>query len=103
MAKELTISDPGMASLELDTDKPASLEVQLIDSEWIGSVQGHGEGLTLRLDGTSSWTVTEDCTVGTIELESGAVIAAERPVTVRYQSSDTVVPGTYGNVTFIQY
>lgn len=101
VAKELTLSDPGMASLELDTDKPASLEVQLIDSEWIGSVQGHGEGMTLRLDGTSSWTVTEDCSVGTIELESGAVIAADRPVTVYYQNSDTVVPGTYGNVTFV--
>ncbi len=101
VASELTISDPGMASMELDTDKPSSLEVQLVDSEWTGAVRGHGEGMTLRLDGTSSWTVTEDCTVGTIELESGAVIDAESPVTVCYQSSDTVIPGTYGNVTFV--
>lgn len=50
--------------------------VELIDSEWIGSVENCGQGVTLTLDGTSSWTVTGSCTVKSLSLEKGAVVRA---------------------------
>ena len=102
VASEITLSDPGMASLEMDTAKPAALEIQLIDSAWTGTVKGYGQGFSITLDEASSWTVTGDCVIGTIEIADGAVITAEHPVTVFFGESSSVQEGTFGNVTFVR-
>lgn len=101
IASELSNSDPGMASVEMDTEKPAALSVELVDSEWTGSVKGYGQGFSLSMDDTSVWTVTEDCEVGSLEIADGAIITADHPVTIRYHASSTALSGTTGNVTFV--
>jgi len=55
---------------------------------------------TLNIDATSTWIVTGDSYVGTLNVADGGTIKAETPVTVYYQSG--TVPDSAENVTFVK-
>lgn len=49
-----------------------------------------------------TWVVTDNCSVGKLEIEDGAVVEAAYPVIVKFAESDTVENGQIiGNVQFI--
>lgn len=50
--------------------------VELINSEWTGTIEDRGQGVTLKLDGESVWTVTGSCDVSSLTLEDGAAVCA---------------------------
>ena len=53
----------------------------------------------LRFDRYSAWKVTADTKVANLEIADVAGITADHPVTVTFDSTTSVVAGTYGNVT----
>ena len=57
---------------------------------------------TLIFDKDSSWKVTEDTVVDTIEAEDVNAITADKKVTITFTNSDSIKEGTYGNVTFVK-
>lgn len=97
IAQDVTSDAPGMGS------GPSTLTVHFQNSEWEGTVQGYAYNAYLYFDKDSSWKVTEDTTVGTIEAEDISKITADAPVTVLFRQSDSIQEGTYGNVTFVKY
>lgn len=97
IAATVSSSAPGMGS------GPSTLNAHFENSEWTGTTVGYVYHANLYFDKNSSWKVTKDTTVGTLEAFKLSSITASKPVTVRYQSSKTVKPGKYGNVTFVKY
>ncbi|MDS0525265.1 S-layer homology domain-containing protein [Clostridium sp. SHJSY1] len=97
VAETVTSSAPGMGS------GPSSLNAHFENSEWIGTTDGYAYNANLYFDKSSSWKVTKDTTVGTIEADDISKITSDKPVIVKYQSSNTIKPGKYGNVTFVKY
>ena len=97
VAETVTSSAPGMGS------GPSSLNAHFENSEWTGTTDGYAYNANLYFDKNSTWRVTKDTTVGTIEAADIAKITASKPVTVKYQNSKTIKQGKYGNVTFVKY
>ena len=83
-----------------------SLKATFVNSEWEGTVLYGDEdktgSATLIFDKDSSWKVTEDTVVDTIEAEDMNSITADKKVTVTFTNSDSIEEGTYGNVTFVK-
>lgn len=48
--------------------------VNLENSEWTGSIENMGDGVTLNLDKDSVWTVTGTCTVANLTIGRSAEI-----------------------------
>ncbi len=46
------------------------------NSEWTGTTVGNTDGISLTMDGSSVWYVTEDTKIGTLTLEDGAKVTA---------------------------
>lgn len=98
VAEIVTSDAPGSGS------GPSTMNCTFQNSEWEGTVLEYGYNCNLTFDAKSSWKVTADCTVGTINLEEGTVIDADKPVTVYFSKSNTVKDGDkMGNVTFVKY
>lgn len=57
-------------------------------------------GITVTFDTNSTWVVTHDSYVGTLNIADGATIRADSPVTVFYKTG--IVPANAGNVTFVK-
>ncbi|MBP1736478.1 MAG: hypothetical protein H6Q60_359 [Oscillospiraceae bacterium] len=55
---------------------------------------------TLNIDATSTWNVTGDSYIGTLNIADGATVTATAPVTVFYK--DGTVPASANNVTFVK-
>ncbi len=98
IAETVTSTDPGMSA-----SGPSSLDIYFTASQWTGQVRGYGYGCNLYLDEDSSWTVTGDTVVGTVEVGDASCVVADEPVTVYFQHSETIEEGTVGNVTFVRY
>lgn len=78
--------------------------VELIDSEWTGSIENCGQGVTLALDESSVWTVTGSCTVKSLRLENGASVRAADGLSLRALVDGEAVEldaGVYENVTLL--
>lgn len=74
------------------------------NSQWEGTVlYGDTDEITgvcnLNFDYKSSWKVTADTKVSDLEIYNVENITADEPVTITFDSTSTVVAGTYGNVT----
>ena len=74
------------------------------NSQWEGTVlYGDTDEITgvcnLNFDYKSSWKVTADTKVSDLEIYNAENITADEPVTITFDSTSTVVAGTYGNVT----
>lgn len=74
------------------------------NSQWEGTVlYGDTDAITgvcnLNFDYKSSWKVTADTKVSDLEIYNVENITADEPVTITFDSTSTVVAGTYGNVT----
>ena len=83
---------------------PNSANLSFENSDWEGTVlYGDTEEITgvanLTFDHKSSWKVTSDTKVANLEIYNVEGITADEPVTVYFDSTSTVVAGTYGNVT----
>lgn len=81
-----------------------SATVNFENSQWEGTVlYGEEEEITgicnLSFDQNSSWKITQDTKVSNLEIYNVENITADQPVTVTFDSTSTVVAGTYGNVT----
>ena len=81
-----------------------SLTASFVNSEWEGTIlYGDDTGKAdLTFDADSTWTVTSDTSVDHIEVEDINSIKSDKKVTITYTESDSITPGTYGNVTFVQ-
>lgn len=80
----------------VDREKTSYLAVNLKGTKLAGAVNA----TKLSLDGTSAWTVTGDSVIAEMDVQSGAVIAADAPVTVKYGALTGVLPQAE-NVTFV--
>ena len=86
---------------------PNSANISFENSQWEGTVlYGDylaGETITgvcsLSFDRDSCWKVTGDTYVSNLDIMDPACITADQPVTVYFDTTTSVVPGTYGNVT----
>lgn len=78
-------------------EKTSYLEVNLKDTALAGAV----DATKLSLDATARWTVTGDSVIAELSLQPGAVIAADKPVTVKYGKLAGALPEA-ANVTFVQ-
>jgi hypothetical protein len=81
-----------------------SATINFENSQWEGTVlYGDTEEITgvcnLSFDYKSSWKVTADTKVSNLEIYNVENITADEPVTITFDSTSTVVAGTYGNVT----
>lgn len=81
-----------------------SANVNFENSQWEGTVlYGEEEEITgicnLSFDQNSSWKVTGDTNISNLEIYNVENITADEPVTITFDSTTTVVSGTYGNVT----
>ena len=81
-----------------------SATISFENSQWEGTVlYGDTEEITgvcnLSFDRHSEWKVTADTKVANLEIADVAGITADTPVTVTFDSTSSVVAGTYGNVT----
>ena len=98
---DLTGEDDGTCELVGDffVDEGNTLDAAFINSEWTGTVDG--TGASLSFDADSTWNVTGDVTLESLEAEKPENITSETPVTITYYYSDTISDGlTIGNVTF---
>ena len=83
---------------------PNSADLYFENSQWTGTVRyGDTEEITgvcnLTFDQNSSWNITADTRVANLDIWNVENITADQPVTVTFDSTSTVVAGTYGNVT----
>ena len=84
-----------------------SADITFENSQWEGTVLYGEDGVEseitgvcdLSLDWDSSWKITADTKVSNLEICDVANITADQPVTVTFDSTSSVVAGTYGNVT----
>lgn len=91
---------------DISCDGISTVAAYLTDStDYTGSIvndttyTGDG-GVTMNIDGTSTWTVTKDCTVAALNVASGAQIIDSdgKTVTIKTTDGTTQVEGT-GDVT----
>ena len=75
-----------------------AMVVNLENSEWTGSIENRGTGVTLNLDKDSVWTVTGTCTVSSLTLADGAKLLAPEGCTLSIAGKTELAPGTYENV-----
>jgi hypothetical protein len=83
---------------------PNSASLNFENSQWEGTVlYGDEDEITgicnLSFDKDSAWKITADTKVADLEIYDVENITADEPVTVTFDSTTTVVAGTYGNVT----
>ena len=83
---------------------PNAATLHFDHSQWEGTVlYGDTDEITgianLEFDQNSSWKITADTYVSDLEIYNVENITADEPVTVYFTSTETVVAGTYGNVT----
>ena len=84
-----------------------SADITFENSQWEGTVLYGEDGVEseitgvcdLSFDWDSSWKITADTKVSNLEICDVANITADQPVTVTFDSTSSVVAGTYGNVT----
>ena len=69
---------------------PATVNAYFNNSEWTGKTVNWMQNANLTFDADSSWTITEDCGVGNLTLESLDQLSAEAPVTLTVYYSLTV-------------
>ncbi len=69
---------------------PATANVNFFNSEWTGKTVNWMQNANLSFDAASTWSVTEDCGVGDLVVESLEQITADKPVTVSVYYSLTV-------------
>ena len=81
----------------VDREKTSYVEINLKGTKLSGAVNA----TKLSLDGGSAWTVTGDSVIAELDVQSGAVIAAGAPVTIKYGALTGSLPQA-GNVTFVQ-
>ena len=88
---------------------PNAAALYFENSQWEGTVL-YGDYLdgqditgecTLSFDWDSQWKVTGDTYVADLELMDPESITADTPVTVYFGATESVVAGTYGNVTLV--
>ena len=83
-----------------------TLNAHFSNSEWTGTILYGDDEKTgtanLNIDADSSWNVTADTVVSGLEIDDMSKVTSDKAVTVSYTSSQTVTPGTYGNVTFVK-
>ena len=85
------------------------LNVTLNNSDWIGTVVGNGQGTNLTMDATSSWKVTADTILGTLDVSDYSRITADKPVTIHAKlvrplsGGERLGDNSYkiGNITYI--
>ena len=101
VAEIVTMSGPDAGS------GPATVNAYFYDSEWTGKTVNWMQNANLTFDANSSWTITEDCGVGTLVLESLDQLSSETPVTLSVYYGLTVggqavaAPTTVGNVFIV--
>ena len=79
-------------------------DVRLENSEWTGTVEDRGDGVTLTLDETSVWTCTGTCTVKSLTLAPGAVVRAADGQEITFMQNGEAIelsPGTYENLRVV--
>lgn len=84
-----------------------SADITFENSQWEGTVLYGEDGVETEITGVcnldfdwdSSWKITADTKVSNLEIRDVSLITADEPVTVTFDSTSTVVAGTYGNVT----
>lgn len=78
--------------------------VNLENSQWTGTIENRGEGVTLNLDGDSVWTVTGSCEVKSLNLEQGAEIKAANGCEIAFcvnGAESEMGAGAYENVQIL--
>ncbi len=78
--------------------------VELENSEWTGTIENRGSGVSLVLDGTSLWTVTGTCTVKELVLAEGAEVTAPDGCDIAFYQNGAAVTlsaGTYENLQVV--
>lgn len=78
--------------------------VNLANSEWTGTIENRGDGVTLNLDGSSVWTCTGTCAVNVLTLEEGAVIKSPEGCEIAFYVQDEKIDpaaGTYENIQIV--
>ena len=101
VAEIVTMSGPDAGS------GPATVNAYFYDSEWTGKTVNWMQNANLTFDAASSWTVTEDCGVGELVLDSLDQLSAEGPVTLTVYYGLTVggqavtEPTTVGNISIV--
>lgn len=101
VAEIVTMSGPDAGS------GPATVNALFHNSEWTGKTVNWMQNANITLDKDSTWTVTADCGVGELVVESLDQIKADAPVTVSVFYGLTVggkavtEDCTVGNVTFV--
>lgn len=86
---------------------PATVNASFINSEWTGKTVNWMQNANLSFDADSAWTVTGDCGVGELVVDSLDQITADKAVTVTVYYGLTVggetvtEETTEGNVTFV--
>ena len=101
VAEIVTMSGPDAGS------GPATVNAFFVNSEWTGRTVNWMQNANLTFDRDSTWTITEDCGVGDLVLESLDQLKADGPVTLTVYYSLTVGgqpitrPVTAGNVSIV--
>ena len=101
VAEIVTMSGPDAGS------GPATVNANFYNSEWTGRTVNWMQNANLTFDADSSWTITEDCGVGELALESLDQLSAAAPVTLTVYYGLTVggqvidAPVTAGNVSIV--
>ena len=86
---------------------PATVNASFHNSEWTGRTVNWMQNANLTFDADSTWTITGDCGVGELALESLDQLSAEGPVTLTVYYGLTVggqpvtSPATVGNVSIV--
>ncbi|MCD8116426.1 MAG: hypothetical protein LUE21_04815 [Oscillospiraceae bacterium] len=86
---------------------PSTVNAYFYNSEWTGKTVNWMQNANLTFDADSTWTITADCGVGDLVLESLDQLSAEEPVTLSVYYSLTVggeavtEETTVGNVTIV--
>lgn len=78
--------------------------VNLENSEWTGTIENRGEGVTLNLDESSVWNCTGTCSVNMLTLEQGAVVKTLDGCDIEFYAQGKNVEltaGTYENLQVV--
>ena len=101
VAEIVTMSGPDAGS------GPATVNAFFHNSEWTGKTVNWMQNANLTFDKDSFWTITEDCGVGELTLESLDQLSAAKPVTLTVYYGLTVggkaitEETTAGNITIV--
>ncbi len=69
---------------------PSTVNAYFYNSEWTGKTVNWMQNANLTFDADSTWTITADCGVGYLVLETLDQISADEPVTLTVYYSLTV-------------